>query len=122
VDPHHSGAVRFASLLSRNLKEWNWLRLSCAGIPETWSGLGFQAGVRSKGQDRGLGGARLKICKCVGLEEASCGVEPFGARRPSGVRIPFPAPNHAEMLSCARTLELDGGWGGPFLWCAKSLC
>jgi hypothetical protein len=35
----------------------------------------FQAGVRSKGQDRGTSGATLKIQQCLGLEKASCGVE-----------------------------------------------
>jgi hypothetical protein len=33
----------------------------------------------------------LRSVKCLGLEKASCGVEPE-ARKPSGVRIPFPAP------------------------------
>jgi hypothetical protein len=85
------------------------------------------AGVPGGSQVKGAGPLDwavldLRSVGCVGLEKASCGVEPFRARRPSGVRIPFPAPNHAEILSCARTLELVGGWGGPFLWSAKSLC
>ena len=67
------------------------MRLACAGVPETWVALCFQAGVRSKGQDHQNGGATLKIQTYDGLEKASCGVE---AKRASLQGFESPSPHH----------------------------
>ena len=84
------------------------MRLACAGVPETWVALRFQAGVRSKGQDHQTGGATLKTRTYFGLEKASCGVE---AKRASlqGFESPSPHQYHTHGRSCFSHLQCAEG-------------